>query len=169
MPDLLWSPDMSVGCDALDADHRALLALVRQLDLALRKQEPFEVVSGLLTAYLELTRGHAEREERLHRLLGLAVDEDHEAAHAAFTAWADGVRADYLDSRDAGRVRAVLPIIVDWWYRHVLDLDMADRPLYQQHAGRIARLLNDPAASFAPAWSGGEVAAVAAVAARSDR
>ncbi len=161
---------MSVGCDALDADHRALLALVRQLDQALRKQAPFEVVTDLLTAYLSLNQRHSEREERLHRLLGLPPDPDHDTAHTTFAAWAEGVRADYLESRDTGRIRAVLPIIIDWWYRHVLDLDMVDRPAYQQHAGRIALLLDDaglPAAAtpYAPAWSGGETPALAMTAA----
>lgn len=141
MPDLLWTPDMSVGCAALDADHRALLGLVRRLDAAVRGQEPFEVVGSLLTVGLELTRAHAVREEGLNRRLGQPVDPAHRHAHGAFVTWAEAVRAEYVAARDNGRLRAVLPVMFDWWHQHVLDLDMADKPFYEDNAERIADLV----------------------------
>lgn len=141
MPDLLWTPDMSVGCAALDADHQALLGLVRRLDTAVRCEECFDVVGSLLTVGIELTRAHSEREECLGRLLGRPVEPAHQHAHAAFARWADGVRAEFVSSRDLGRLRAVLPVIFDWWHQHVFDLDMADKPLYLDNSDRIDALL----------------------------
>lgn len=143
MPELLWTPEMSVGCDVLDTDHQALLGLVRRLDSAVRCGESFEVVGSLLTVAAELTRAHGEREERLARLLGRPVDAAHEHAHAAFAAWACGVRAEYVTGRDSGRLRAIMPVMFDWWHQHVFDLDMADKPLYLDNAHRIAGLFGD--------------------------
>lgn len=140
MPDLLWTPDMSVGCDLLDADHRALLALVRRLDAAVCSHESFEVVASLLTVGVELTRAHVLREERVCRALDRPVEAAHEHAHAAFVAWADGVRTEYAAHRDLGRLRAVMPVIFDWWHQHVCDLDMLDKPFYEDNALRIGRL-----------------------------
>lgn len=143
MSHLLWTTDMSIGCDALDADHRALLDLVRRLDEAVRTGEAFDVVASLLTVALELTRAHSAREEWVAGYLGRPADPEHAVAHARFVAWLRGVRDDFLQSRDRERVRAVLPVMVDWWRHHVMDLDMADRDLFLAHAVEVDALLAD--------------------------
>lgn len=142
MPHLLWTTDMSIGVEALDADHRALLGLVRRLDESVRAEEPFDVVASLLTVAVELTRAHSEREERVAAALGRPVGAEHHHAHSAFVTWLDGVSNDFDRDRDRDRVRAVMPVIVDWWRHHMMDLDMADKALFIENAAMIEDLLN---------------------------
>ncbi|WP_404381410.1 bacteriohemerythrin [Caenispirillum salinarum] len=143
MPSLTWSTDMSVGAEALDADHRALLDLVRRLDESVRAREPFEIVASLLTVATELTEAHIRREEEVLRRLGMEVDIEHAHAHQAFLTWSRRLRDDFIRTRDAGRVRSVMPVIRDWWHFHVCDQDMVDRPLYLANADRIEAILAD--------------------------
>lgn len=143
MPDLTWTTDMSVGAEVLDAEHRALLDLVRRLDESVRTREPFEVIASLLTVATELTEAHVRREEEITRRLDQEIDAEHAHAHAAFLTWSRRLRDDFIRTRDHGRVRAVLPVIHDWWHHHVLDQDMADRDLFAANAARIEAMLAD--------------------------
>lgn len=143
MAHLLWSTDLSIGSEALDSDHRALLSLVRRLDDAVCAGEAYDVISSLLTVALELTLAHSEREELVARRLGRPVCPEHDLAHRRFTDWMESVRDDFVRGRDIDRVRAVLPVIVDWWRHHVLDLDMAEKDLFSANAGRIDDILAD--------------------------
>lgn len=143
MPELTWTTDMSIGAEALDADHRALLGLVQRLEDAVRAREPFEVIASLMTVVTELTEAHIRREECVMHRLGCTLDPEHAHAHAAFLTWSRRLRDDFLRTHDLCRVRVVLPVIRDWWHHHVVDQDMADRPLLTANADRITAILAD--------------------------
>ena len=61
---VVWTPDMSVGVESLDQDHRMLIALVNQIALPENKSDPL-AVEFVLDELLGYTAFHFEREEKM--------------------------------------------------------------------------------------------------------
>lgn len=62
-----WSPEYSVNINAIDEQHKELVAILNRLFLAVSRQEGDKVIAGILDALTDYTRTHFALEERLMR------------------------------------------------------------------------------------------------------
>ncbi len=65
MPIMNWDNSLSVGVDAMDAQHKKLVNLTNQLFDAMKEGKGKEVLEGVLTELVSYTKEHFSAEERL--------------------------------------------------------------------------------------------------------
>lgn len=75
-----WTPGLALGIEAIDADHRALIALYNAIATPGRPVDPASFASLLQEAY-KFTAAHFEREEQLMQAAGYAQFEVHRGEH----------------------------------------------------------------------------------------
>ena len=76
---IIWRPQMSVGNDLIDADHRYLISLINMVDLSLRYNDDFFTVA--LEQLIEYTHGHFKREELIQLKVKYPGYAEHKIAH----------------------------------------------------------------------------------------
>lgn len=62
-----WSPEYSVDIQAIDDQHKELVAILNRLFVAVSRQEGDRVIAGILDALTAYTRTHFALEEQLLR------------------------------------------------------------------------------------------------------
>ena len=76
---IIWRPQMSVGNDLIDADHRYLISLINMVDLSLRYNDDFFTVA--LEQLIEYTHDHFKREELIQLKVKYPGYAEHKIAH----------------------------------------------------------------------------------------
>ncbi|MBB4287552.1 bacteriohemerythrin [Roseospira goensis] len=124
-----WTPAMSVGVEALDEDHRRLIALLNQLD-AVARGEPADLTAGeIVHELVRYTEYHFAREERLMRLSRYPDTAHHVAIHRDIRRRMVSFEQKFLSAPpDAPHVEPLLAFLSEWLRRHILGEDMQYRP-----------------------------------------
>ncbi len=117
-----WSPNMSVGIDFMDADHKQLIELLTELhDLV----EPSRVQAAAVAKLDELigfTQQHFRLEERLMQESNYDELEEHRRLHQALLQEISELRQKLMSGEmDAGP--EIMDFLKDWLTRHILESD----------------------------------------------
>jgi hemerythrin len=99
MPQIEWTPEMSVGHDILDQQHRVLLDLVNDLDTAGQQGKGQAAVAGLLEDLLNYTSEHFAAEEAVLVEHGYEHLAKHRAQHRELVTALVGFRRDLASGR----------------------------------------------------------------------
>ncbi|MDX1594769.1 MAG: diguanylate cyclase, partial [Gammaproteobacteria bacterium] len=110
-----WHLLAEVGCEAIDADHRRIEALLRDAMSADDVGFP-----RVMRSVIAETRAHFLREERHAEQEGLAMTGAHVADHTRL----DALMERLLDDIEAGRVDAVWAGMTEALREHVLQHDV---------------------------------------------
>jgi len=129
MPTIQWTPDLSVGVETLDTDHKLLISLINQLDDAIRAGEPRQTVERVLDALLDYTDYHFAREEALMRACDYPEYDSHVRTHATLRAQVRDIRDHYRRNAESIHAREVLSFLQNWLTSHILGRDK----LYVEH------------------------------------
>lgn len=125
---LHWRPHMSLGIEAIDADHRQLIDLLNRLHfMALAGDEPASV-GAVLDELVAYARTHFAREEALMQRSGYPHLLDHREQHRQL---ADRLRtfcAIYEQDPDRFDMTAFYDFVADWLVVHFLEEDMKLKP-----------------------------------------
>ena len=117
-----WSPNLSVGIEAMDADHLALIAALNGLLEACREERGHDAILAAFDRLIGDTREHFAREERL------MLDEvypDYELHKRIHTALLDEI-ADLRTKCDTGEMEIgteTTDFIRSWLTSHILESD----------------------------------------------
>ena len=76
---IIWRPQMSVGNDIIDLDHRYLLAIINMVELSLRYNDDF--FDTALDLLVEYTHDHFNREEKIQLKIKYPEYADHKLEH----------------------------------------------------------------------------------------
>ncbi|CAO3413693.1 bacteriohemerythrin [Azospirillum endophyticum] len=122
MEPIQWSRWMSVGNDALDEDHRVLIAIVNRLYDEAGRQDPtlIEAVLGELIAY---TRHHFAEEEAQMLRLNYPTFAAHKALHDRLTQQVEAYRNDFRANGGNLSGEEVFLFCSDWLGKHILRED----------------------------------------------
>lgn len=124
-----WKDRMSVGVDALDNDHRKLIALLNQLHDLMRGVRTDVTAHQIVHELVKYTEYHFDCEERLMRLVRYPDYEEHVRIHRDLKRRIIAFEQKFL-SHPASEA-LVLPLfdfLSDWLMRHILREDMKLRP-----------------------------------------
>lgn len=122
MPQIEWTPEMSVGHQELDKQHQMLLEIYNRFDAAAAQGKGTRQVRQLLDELVAYTEIHFRSEEKILAEAGFAGLERHKALHAQLIRKLDGFRADLAAGR---RVTTEFRQFLGyWWQEHILDHDM---------------------------------------------
>lgn len=125
---LHWRPNMSLGVDVIDADHKHLIDLLNRLHfMTMAGDEPAAVAAALdeLVAY---ARGHFAREEGLMRRAGYPGLADHREHHRQLAERLQTFRYTFEADPERFDIAAFYDFLADWLVVHVLDEDMKLKP-----------------------------------------
>lgn len=76
-----WTPELSVGIEEIDGQHKELVSLLNQLHVAIVERHAARDAAEILDRLVDYTRIHFAVEEALMRLLEYPDYEAHKAQH----------------------------------------------------------------------------------------
>lgn len=123
-----WTEAMSVGVDALDADHRCLIRIINLLynvEAAGRDGEHIQSVLETLKLYGRL---HFKREERVMQAARFPGASIHRAEHQGFARYLEALRKRYATGDDPEVARELYDYLTGWLCHHVMIQDFAYKP-----------------------------------------
>jgi hemerythrin len=125
MPDnylLGWQPEYSVGIDAIDRQHQALVALIRQLQEAMEEGRGRAFQHTLIERLVTYTIGHFRFEEDLMREHGYGSLAEHAALHRVLTSQ---VRQIQQKIHEGGAVSnaSLMLFLRSWLTDHIMEHD----------------------------------------------
>ena len=121
---LLWTPDLSLGVEEIDSQHRELFsradALLGAVNSGVAAQETFRTLAFLGEYILE----HFGCEERIMAKSGYPAAEKHRAEHAGLIEAYERLRRNFARSGADATLRLELEgVLGDWLVRHVQSTD----------------------------------------------
>ncbi|GAA0568767.1 bacteriohemerythrin [Caenispirillum bisanense] len=142
---------MSVGVEALDADHRKLMTYVNDLHAAVRGKAAPADIGRILDELIAYTEYHFEVEERLQKLARYPHLDDHRQAHEALKQKVYALRERFRADPKALNSIKVFDFLTDWLVRHILGDDMKYKPFLERKPAAAAAPATPPAPAPAPA------------------
>ncbi|MGC9946699.1 MAG: bacteriohemerythrin [Bryobacteraceae bacterium] len=128
-----WQPEYSVSIDAIDRQHQALVALIRQLQEAMWEGRGRAFLETLIDRLVKYTNGHLRFEEDMLGKQGYDSLAEHIALHRTLTSQVC-VLQHKIHNGEAVSNAAVLLFLRNWFTDHIM-----------QHDQKYARALNSAA------------------------
>lgn len=134
---LTWSDKMSVGVEALDADHRKLMGFVNDLHAAIKGRAGADVIGPILDELIAYTEYHFEVEELLQKLARYPDRAAHREKHEALKAKVYQLREQFRTNPESLNNVKVFDFLSDWLVRHILGDDMKYAPYLAKTGNRV--------------------------------
>ncbi|PWC33737.1 bacteriohemerythrin [Azospirillum sp. TSO35-2] len=122
MEPIQWSRWMSVGNDALDEDHRVLIAIVNKLYDPANRENP-GVIEAILAELIAYTRHHFAEEEAQMQRLNYPTFVAHKALHDKLTQQVEAYRDEFRVSHSSITGEEVFLFCSEWLGKHILKED----------------------------------------------
>ena len=116
-----WEPALELGHEAMDADHRQLVALVNQLAHAIVNRLGKAAYDALLDDLIVRITAHFGMEEQLMAACSYPDGDEHRAEHAKLIKDALDYRAKFAGDTDPSV--SMLYFFDQWLTRHILASD----------------------------------------------
>lgn len=121
---LLWDQAMSVSDSTIDSQHRKLLDVINQLDVAMRAGRGRFVLVDVLNRLLAYARTHFAYEEFMMEAIGHASIARHRGEHRELLAKVIDYRRR-LEDEDADLSADVAVLLREWLVEHIMRSDRA--------------------------------------------
>lgn len=119
---------MSLGVEAIDADHKALIDLPNRLDYMIRAGDEPDSVEKVLEELRDYGERHFAREKQLIAECGYPNTAEHRDLHRTLTERLQAYRrADHVDPAGFDAT-ALYDFVSDWLLVQVLEEDMKIKP-----------------------------------------
>jgi len=142
MQKLEWSPELSVGIDAIDAQHRTWISHFNAVLEAVESNKDQETVISTLDFLSSYTEKHFSTEEKYMKENAYPAYAAHLAKHNDLKATvADLVRDFREDGVSRQLADAINTLLCNWLVGHIREMDMAFAKFAQDNAIEI----HDPA------------------------
>ncbi len=124
---LEWSNDLSVGIQEIDEQHKVLVNILNELNLAISQGKGKEIRNQIIDRLLEYTRIHFTVEESLMRILGYPKYEKHKQEHERLLSQLEGFSSK-MAAPDVSSYE-LLFFLRSWLINHITRTDKA----YEAH------------------------------------
>ncbi len=124
MPLFEWNDAYAVRIASIDAQHKLLVDLINQVDLAAKSGSARETLASVFAELVEYTALHFAWEERLFEKHGYPEGELHTQQHADLVEQVTQLRRRF--EHDSGMVPGedVLLFLTNWLVNHIQGSDM---------------------------------------------
>lgn len=121
---LTWSDRLSCGVAVIDDDHQVLVNQFNRLAGTLSADGgDTKVIGGVITALLDYTAFHFEREHRLMQMTGFPGLQSHVTEHEGLLERLYGMNMDWRSGTASGQ--ALMAFLGEWLTKHILGSDRA--------------------------------------------
>lgn len=131
-----WTPDLELGIEAIDRQHRRLVEYINELDLARRARDK-DRVETVLIGLLDYAVTHFAFEEELLEHSGYPLAAPHRAIHQSFTERAHKHLRDHRQGRDVGN--QVMSELQVWLSEHIQRDDRDYVPVVREALAQRGR------------------------------
>ncbi len=129
---MTWSSKYSVGVEALDNQHKALMNVLNELHAASMRGRAQEVAGPLLRQIVSESSEHFAAEERLMESTGYPGLAGHRAKHRKLT----GKVAEFVARHERGDTAVYVQLLYflrDWLNQHIQTEDQEYVPSFKAH------------------------------------
>jgi len=126
-----WSNAFSVEISSVDAQHKELFSIARELHTAMTAGQGKAALGKILDRLVQYTAAHFAHEERLMRQANYPGLDSHKAEHDALTRKVLDLQADFRAGKTTISVH-VLQFLRTWLQQHIQHSDMAFAPYLRQ-------------------------------------
>jgi len=121
---IVWTDDMSVGCAALDNDHKILIQALNEFIDALANDEGLFVTEGIFSVLLDYTNFHFSREEAVLEACHYADLTNHKQTHIELKEQLMDARRRYMLNPSSDLEEELRTFLLSWLQTHILIRDM---------------------------------------------
>lgn len=118
-----WGPELSVGIEEIDEDHRQLVKCLDDLFAACFAGQGPSVLTEVLERLKRYTREHFSHEEDFMRKVGYPDVEEHRAMHAELVSELDDIIEQHKRANGHELSNQTLQFLEDWLAHHILIED----------------------------------------------
>jgi hemerythrin len=122
-----WTPDLAVGLEEIDSQHRELFRKINDLVVAIKEARCKETIDDTIRFLDEYARVHFEAEETFMRDHAYGEYRSHRAQHAIFLKALSDLKKEAARPRVKGSSYDLSvttnQVVVDWIVRHILQTD----------------------------------------------
>jgi len=121
---ITWTPDLSVGVDLIDEQHKLWFEKANQLYKAGQEGRAKEFIIELFDFLDDYTKKHFKDEEAYMQEIGYPELETQKIAHANFVKELAKLKNDYNES--GGNILVIInanKMVVDWLSNHIKTMD----------------------------------------------
>lgn len=131
---LVWTPDLSVGVEEIDDQHRELYRQVDRFVAAIAKRESREVLESMIGFLATYVVDHFQTEERWMLASGYPGYRSHKAEHDRFATDLGALKAACeAQGPSPGLALDLRRQAFDWLGEHIPRADMAMARWIQEH------------------------------------
>lgn len=115
-----WTPNLAVGIESIDQQHKTLFEKANQLFEAGKNSRAKEFIAEMLEFLDQYTKQHFQSEEAYMRSIGYPEYENQKKLHAGFIAALERLKKEYQES--GGNILLILnanQMVVDWLLKHI--------------------------------------------------
>lgn len=146
-----WKDKMSVGNDALDADHKKLLGFLNDLHDRMDGNPDPEAILRILDRLVDFANYHFEFEEKILRLVKYPELPRHHEKHKELFAQLLEQREGYRKGPSDYRLVGIFDFLSAWLMKHILREDMAYKPHMEKIPAKPKKAAPPPEPSAEPA------------------
>ncbi|CCG41548.1 bacteriohemerythrin [Magnetospirillum molischianum] len=128
---IAWDDSFAIGDEEIDADHRAMMALIGRLQTVTSGLSDGEAIVSAISQLRDLCFGHFVREEALQGRIGFPDIEAHRLGHQMLLKRLDAVLKHFADGSDQirfGILRTLGDSLATWMIFHITRGDSEMRP-----------------------------------------
>ena len=138
-----WREDLSVGVEAIDDDHKRILALIATLSGAYQAGDGDDTaLREAMRTIADYSERHFAREERMLAATGYPFLDQHRLRHQSFRTFVENASSGARPTN----ARELFSYLVDWWVGHIATDDKSYRASLEGKAEQVAEALAEPPA-----------------------
>ncbi len=116
-----WSPNLSVGVEALDSDHQELIEVLNRLDAEVGRGAEHDQVAQILDELISHTEAHFRREEEIMAREDYPDAEHHTMIHQALGEEIQEFRQRFAAGMEIGP--EITEFLKRWLIGHIMESD----------------------------------------------
>jgi hemerythrin len=126
MTEIAWTPDLAVGVDLIDEQHKQLIEKMNELDRAVRHARGVPKIIKTLDFLIEYTDFHFGTEERNMVALGYPQYDYHKGQHTEFVTTLKNLELDFEEEgATEALAESINTFMFNWLVNHIKTVDVA--------------------------------------------
>jgi len=117
-----WSDSLSVNVGEIDRQHQKLIAMINELNDAMRQGKGKEIVAKIINGLITYTGTHFKFEEQYFDKFGYPDKDNHKKAHSDFVRKVSDFKTGYASGK-VGLSMDIMNFLSDWLQTHIKGTD----------------------------------------------
>jgi hemerythrin-like metal-binding protein len=131
---LNWTPDLSVGIDRIDQQHKKIVTLLNELYEAMQAGQGREALGKVLNDLLLYTKTHFAAEEQAMAAHGYPDYEEHRRRHEKMALKVKELHEQFRDGALTSPIQ-ITNFLKDWLAKHIRETDKKYGPFLSARGG----------------------------------